>query len=258
MSRNIIFYYTGTGNSLKVAKDIANKIGDCEEVLMTQYSERKLTAKYERIGFVFPVYYAGTPLCVQKFLEEMDFSETKDAYFFSAITLGGSIGNTGYLIEKIFSNKKMKLDAIFKIKMQKNYIVSYNIKEHDNNIYQESEESINLVTSKVMNKEIESISTKENIIFRIGRNKVIGKIHTMDKNFNVSHQCTGCTICSSVCAVENIIMNNNMPTFQHKCEQCLACVHVCPQKAINYKNKTQTRNRYIHRDIQISELGVQR
>jgi len=30
MNKNIIFVFTGTGNSLKVAKDIAAALGDCD------------------------------------------------------------------------------------------------------------------------------------------------------------------------------------------------------------------------------------
>lgn len=34
MSKNIIFYFSGTGNSLKVAKDFSTGIQDCELISM--------------------------------------------------------------------------------------------------------------------------------------------------------------------------------------------------------------------------------
>ena len=59
MSKNIIFYFFGTGNSLKVAKDIATAIQDCE--LISMGKPYKLSGTYERIGVVYPVYIGGMP-----------------------------------------------------------------------------------------------------------------------------------------------------------------------------------------------------
>jgi flavodoxin len=35
IEKNIIFYFSGTGNSLKVAKDIASMLGDAVEIQAT-------------------------------------------------------------------------------------------------------------------------------------------------------------------------------------------------------------------------------
>jgi flavodoxin len=58
MAKNIIFYFTGTGNSLKVAKDVANRVGDCEIIAMTAYKDNNLLSGMDRIGFIFP-FMAG-------------------------------------------------------------------------------------------------------------------------------------------------------------------------------------------------------
>jgi len=59
MSKNIIFYFFGTGNSLKAAKDIANAIEDCELISMRE--SRMLSSTYEQIGLVYPIYIGGMP-----------------------------------------------------------------------------------------------------------------------------------------------------------------------------------------------------
>jgi flavodoxin len=87
MSKNIIFYFTGTGNSLKVAKDVANIIHDCKVVSMSAYKEDDYLNDMERIGFVFPVY-GSLPNLVNKFISNTEFPKNKDIYYFTVVTCG--------------------------------------------------------------------------------------------------------------------------------------------------------------------------
>jgi len=75
-----------------------------------------------------------------------------------------------------------------------------------------------------------------------------------DKDYNVSKSCIKCGICASVCPAKNIEIINGEVTFKHNCEQCLACIHWCPQKAINYKDKTQNKQRYHHPKVKLSQF----
>jgi len=52
---NIVFYFSGTGNSLKVAKNLAKELDDCEIISMSK--TYNLAKEYDRIGFVYPVYF---------------------------------------------------------------------------------------------------------------------------------------------------------------------------------------------------------
>ena len=79
MSKNIIFYFTGTENSLKVAKDVANIINDCKVISMAAYKEDNCLNDMERIGFVFPVY-GSLPNLVNKFISKIEFPKNKDIY----------------------------------------------------------------------------------------------------------------------------------------------------------------------------------
>ncbi|MCF2702640.1 4Fe-4S binding protein [Enterocloster clostridioformis] len=57
-----------------------------------------------------------------------------------------------------------------------------------------------------------------------------------------------------ICPAKNIEIINGFPSFQHRCQQCMACIQLCPQNAINYKNKTQKRQRYHNPNISIQDL----
>ena len=56
-----IFYYTGTGNSLWVARKVADELGGASLVSIPEYKAGKDTTISETVGFVFPVYIWGVP-----------------------------------------------------------------------------------------------------------------------------------------------------------------------------------------------------
>ena len=61
---NIVYYFSGTGNSLAVARDLAHKLGETRIVSVADaIKESAVELPYERIGFVFPVYYVSVPPC---------------------------------------------------------------------------------------------------------------------------------------------------------------------------------------------------
>ena len=57
-----IFYFTGTGNSLKNAQILAAKESDTTLVSMAKKLDRAgVEAPVGLVGFVFPVYFCGRP-----------------------------------------------------------------------------------------------------------------------------------------------------------------------------------------------------
>ncbi len=67
--KTIIYYFTGTGNSLAAAKKIAALLGDCELVPIASLQDipGAITTEADRIGIVCPVYDAGIPVIVAEF-----------------------------------------------------------------------------------------------------------------------------------------------------------------------------------------------
>jgi hypothetical protein len=60
---NIIFCFSGTGNSLAVARDIAERLGDTKIILIADaMKEEHIDLPYERVGFVCPAAAACRPL----------------------------------------------------------------------------------------------------------------------------------------------------------------------------------------------------
>ncbi|MDR2784019.1 MAG: EFR1 family ferrodoxin [Treponema sp.] len=250
---NIIFYFTGTGNSLKVAKTISKELDNAEIVSMNKLEKCNLSKQYGTIGFVYPVYYWGMPNIVRNFVEKLDLTNNRETYFYGVATFGGLAGNgISQLNDLLINRHNIKLNYGQKIKMFANYIVAYNMSGKVKEITNKSDKKIVPVINAIKNKKDKRVKSKK--IFDKIYNKYIDKLKSMDKDYIVSDNCTGCKICKNICPAKNIEIINGIPHFGHNCEQCVACIQYCPQKAINYKNLTQNRTRYTNPEISCKEL----
>lgn len=250
--RNIVFYFSGTGNCLKVAKEISKKTDNCEIFSMTK--PFNFTNQYERIGFVYPTYFWGLPKKVAEFIENINLENNKDSYYYSIATYGGSAGNAVYqMYELLLKRHGIKLNYGQKLKMFSNYVIIYDMNTEVNEITKKSDEELIPVIDSIIAKKNNSIS-KLTKIFKFINTNFIKKVSNTDKDYTVNDNCTGCSICEKVCPVKNIEMINNKPQYKHHCENCVACIQFCPKKAINYKNTTQNRRRYTNPEIKYTEL----
>ena len=83
---NIIFYFSGTGNSLYVAKSISKELGNCEIISMTKpFNSIKI---YDSVGFIYPTYYWGLPKRVIEFVNNLKLNNNKNTYYYSIATYG--------------------------------------------------------------------------------------------------------------------------------------------------------------------------
>lgn len=57
-----IYYFTGTGNSLWIAKKIAEQIGDTQLISIPQVINQDTIAVGETVGIVCPIYMYNLPL----------------------------------------------------------------------------------------------------------------------------------------------------------------------------------------------------
>lgn len=252
---NIVFYFSGTGNSLKAAKSVIAELGGGEIVSMAKPHGYSLTKQYDTIGFVYPTYFWGLPKIVIEFVEKIKMTNNENAYFYAIATYGGNAaGAISQMNELLLKNHNIKLNSGYGLKMFSNYVLLYNMRKTVDKITKESNERLVPILNSIKNKENNTIK-KPNKLFAAINNEFVKKVSKTAKDYNVNNECSGCGICKEVCPVKNIQMVNNKPQFNHNCEQCVACIQYCPKKAINYKNKTQKRRRYTHPEISYKELA---
>jgi ferredoxin len=251
MERNIIFYFTGTGNSLKVAKDIAAKLESCEVVSMAK--PVTLSAEYERIGFVFPCYAQGLPLAAVKFIESLDLSKNPGAYYFTVPTCGANPGNCIAQVHELLVAKNLSLSYGKIIKMFANCITLYKMADNPKERAARSNKETEMISRQIVEKSKTAIP-KTNVLLRLVYKKMAGAYPSKAANYRVSDACIGCGKCKAICPAGNIEMRNGKPLFGAHCEQCMACIQWCPNHAIDDKSKTQKSTRYHHPEISFEEI----
>ncbi|MCL2058367.1 MAG: EFR1 family ferrodoxin [Oscillospiraceae bacterium] len=263
-----IYCFTSTGNSLYAANQIASKIGGT--VLPMKGAA---VCDDDVIGFVFPNYFWGLPRMVERFANNMRIT-SQNAYVFAVITCGGPAPNTLGPLKKILERNHVYLSYGAKLRSVTNYLPGYEAKDSEA-LRAKVAEKIARIAKSVANQEKKRIGT---MAFP---NNQIHKFYPgedCDKDFSVAPSCSGCAVCQKVCPAGNIALivdkpdkpdkagkpdkpdkpvkpdKPGKPDFQHKCEHCLACLHNCPAAAIDWKNKTQGKERYRNANVSLDDL----
>jgi ferredoxin len=255
--KNVIFYFTATGNSLAIARSIADEIGETELVSIPQaIKDYTIDIDYERIGFVFPVFYSMVPSIVKRFISKLSFSESQ--YVFGVATLGGSYGGTFSELSECIAERCGELKAVFPILMPGNYIVKYGaFPEFLQKLYlKRAEKKVIKISKSIKRKNTTPILKSSWIIkhYEDSSRRIVNNFGNMAENFHTTGKCNGCGTCVRICPVGNISMKDKKPEWGRTCEHCVACIQWCPARAIDYEKKTQKRERYHHPEINLSDI----
>jgi len=281
MSKAEIYYFSGTGNSLVVARDIAGKMDGNLISIPSVMDKESITTDADVIGIVFPVYYLGSvniPLVVRQFVMKMDDISAK--YIFAVCTYGGGAGSTLTILDKIIRESGGKLASGFGVQMPQNAFRKPF--ENKTKLYNNwKEKKCDFICEHVKAKDgwfdtdglfigltvtiIEAMmkldllrpfflkSMKKTATLPENSNFTFHEIIPfMDRSYSTDENCTGCSTCSKVCPVNNIKIVNDKPVWQHHCENCLACIKWCPQSAIHGYGELP--EGYHHPDVNISDM----
>ncbi len=113
-----IYFYSGTGNTLVVARSLAAEL-DGRHFLLAAYTDHGPVSSYaDVVGIVYPVYYMGLPPIVRRFAENL--KPPAGAYVFALATYAGGIGDSAGAFRPPLESHGQKLDAAFGVHMPQN------------------------------------------------------------------------------------------------------------------------------------------
>lgn len=246
----MVLYFSATGNTEFIAKEIAKRIGDEAVNLLPRIKSNDFSDIHSEKPFVIcaPVYVCEAPRFMAKYLKKISFTGSRDVYFI--LTSGGYCGPTGALLKKIFKKKKMTCHGHAEFKMPRNYVASDDypmlereqVEERIINSYKQldSVSADILAGKKLKARHVFLLETLITVPF----NPVWCKFKLSAKPFYAENSCVGCGKCEKLCPRNNIKIKDKKPVWSDECTHCMACIANCPVNAIQYGNITQKKEPY--------------
>ena len=247
-SEFMVVYFSGTGNSRYVAKQIAEKTGDrvydAAECIRLQIGDTLTDTK--PFVFVAPVYVAAPPLDFMDFFRKCHFEGNQKVYFLMACA--GAMGASPVYCQEMAEEKGLQYMGTASVILPQNYIPYFSMKSPAENkrILMNALPVINALAQDIAagkafpdpkTKTWEAISTKMIL-------KPYYKWFITSKPFRVIEKCIGCGKCEKVCPLGNIRMNGKLPSWADRCTHCMACINLCPMDAIEYGKGSVGKIRY--------------
>jgi NAD-dependent dihydropyrimidine dehydrogenase PreA subunit len=281
-----MFYFSGTGNSLHVAQELAKRLPEARLLPIVGLMRREETAttSARTVGFVFPHYASSLPKIVHAFIEKIDLGSA--AYLFAIATRGRTETMAFAEIDKILKRKGRRLDSHFVFTMPsgseplaKGY-ASRITKERIHRLESEMLARLGSIQTIIVHQEISREKDRGDgtpspailvpfvpLIRAISPFLVpLGKRVETTFDFVCDGSCTGCGICEAVCLGERVQLVNGRPVWQPdvQCHGCFACLNYCPEEAIQVKSKwylrsyTAQNGRYHHPAITAGDIAAQK
>lgn len=282
-----IYYFSGTGNTFALAKQIANNIGADLISIPKAMKEEKIHIEAESIGIVFPSYIApvsGVPLIVERFIRKID--NIGNLTIFAVCNCGGyeSVNalSSLYKIKQIIESCRGKLYAEYSLRLPMNNLdydhIPIPINRDSEDIIRKSKVEIEHISRRIMKKKKTKYKLLKRLflymmkpIYKLIWPSVIKELKVKafmpvdselqyyelmpltDKSIDVDEKCTGCGTCLLVCPVNNIKIVNKKPEFQHRCEICFACDEWCPTNSIHHWSRAKG-VKYHHPEVSLVDM----
>jgi len=268
-----IYYFSGTGNSLHVAKELQKRIPDTKLLPIANLLNKEvIEANAGMVGFVFPIHLAMSPAHVRKFLEKIDLKSAE--YVFAVATRAGSQHRAFIDLEKILKKKGKSLDSCFTLNMASNdpKFEGWHAatEEEIADIESSIQNNLDVIQNIVINKE-KSQEKDTNFTVPMPAFPILSLILPfLNKFYNVEFyadsKCTGCKTCKKVCLSGKIKIINEKPVWQKNvgCFYCHACLNYCPEQAVQIKSTrflksyTEEHGRYFHPYATVDDIEGQK
>ena len=252
MKRNVIFCFSGTGNCLDLAQNIARGLGNTQIIMMRSAPVITDVREAERVGFVFPCYGGGAPADVLKYAQTIQVSPR--AYTFGVSSSASYAGTGLYELDQIIPLHYWRTVThhcsciwLFPHSTMMPPMSLDKAQKRSEKLAQEI--AFDVATSKVSDKR-----PPRNLL-NAAENKGFSAMTAQKaKDFKVSEACIGCGQCVRLCPRGNIRLEGGRAVIGTDCIQCLGCLQFCPKEAISLGKITEKREHYHNPKIKAEDL----
>lgn len=259
-NKRIIFYFTGTGNCLYIARQLAG-----EETELLSIPRMVKQGKYEfeadEIGIVYPIYGHMPPNMVREFIKK---ARLKAGYKFAVLTYGARKCNAVEIWDRISRSAGNAFDYIGTIIMVDNWLPNFDMNEQIR-IDKHIPENLQKITADIgMRRRWHEPVTEDerqqhrNFMAWAGLDPEKGYLLKSEQSFTVTDACISCGICTYVCPRGNYELTPEGAKMSGDCEFCFACIHNCPQKAVRFTRiqEVNPNARYRNEHISLMDLKL--
>jgi ferredoxin len=263
-----IFYFSGIGNSLAIARKLGERLGESRIISMPSALEEGIRPTGERIGLVFPTYAFGLPRMVREFVSRVTMPG--GAYIFAVASSFGIPGDVLKQLGRLLEKSGSALDAGFCTADPKSSLMSDPDKDGIQKLMiglnqgrrpEESYLRIDEIAAAAASKAkrpLEGSGRLAGFAGGILNSLASASFKTMASKFYSAGNCSGCGTCVSVCPRNNIRIEGGRPAWGEDCEMCHACIHWCPREAVELGDLTVGRERYRNPEITLRDMVLRR
>lgn len=258
----MIFYFSGTGNSLWVAKELSEAFNEplisIAEVMKGGNNEIIYSLQpEEKVFFVYPVHSWGPAVLLRRFIARLALKGYAGQPVYSVCTCGDECGYTENKMKKWLDRKGLALTGSYSLPMPNNYILlpGFDVDPQDveKTKLREAPGRLIAIVHAIMEATGEKLYQTGSLPFLKSRvvYPLFVRYALRQNSFYATEACISCGICAKNCPTGTItVEKGQLPKWEKDtCVQCLACIHYCPERAIEYGNISKKKGRYHHPDM---------
>jgi len=236
----MIACFSGTGNSLIVARLLAGRLGDSITGIA---AGSQIAPGGERVIWVFPVYSWGLPPIVDDFIAAQRHLAGRSHY--CVLTCGDDTGRADRRWRRAMHRAGADdLRGCWSVQMPNTYVLLPGF-DVDSPATAAAKTAAAPARVDTIARHIAAGSCdtdvvagslpglKSYVIYPFFRRHMMSP-----RPFRATAACTGCGRCARGCPLANITMTDGTPHWGDRCTLCLRCYHGCPSRAVAYGRAT--------------------